>query len=377
MKFVIDENMPLADALFTGLGEVVRLPGRSMTAEQVADADVLLVRSVTRVNRTLLANNSRLQFVGTATIGTDHVDQALLAERGIRFASAPGCNKVAVGEYVISALLVLSERYQLDLAGLSLGIVGAGNTGTSVATKAQALGIKVQLCDPPKQEAGDPRTFVSLDEALECDLVSFHVPLTRSGPHATHHMLDAARIAARPAGQILINACRGEIWDNQALLSRQQGALPLRLVMDVWEHEPAILRALVPYTELATPHIAGYSLEGRLMGSYMMYQAYCTHAGLQASVAWQDLLPAASLSAVRLGRAPDAATLKQLIHLVYDVRRDDACFRQRLTDAASFDLLRKQYPERREWSSLDIQNGLSYPRLAQLGFTLNTQGDLT
>ena len=138
MRILIDENMPVADRLFADLGELVRLPGRQMTAEQVADADVLLVRSVTRVDAELLARAQHLKFVGTATIGTDHIDQALLTQRGIAFSSAPGCNKISVGEYVISALLVLAERYQLNLAGMTLGIIGAGNTGSAVAAKAQA-----------------------------------------------------------------------------------------------------------------------------------------------------------------------------------------------------------------------------------------------
>ncbi len=369
MRILIDENMPVADKLFAGLGELVRLPGRQMTAEQVADADVLLVRSVTRVDEQLLAQARRLKFVGTATIGTDHIDEPLLAARGIAFSSAPGCNKISVGEYVISALLVLAERYQLNLAGMTLGVIGAGNTGSAVAAKAQALGLQVCLCDPPLADAGDARAFVPYEVALQCDFVSFHVPLTHQGPYPTYHLLDADCIAELPEGQFLLNASRGEVWDNLALLQRQQGGAPLRLVMDVWEHEPDILRELIAYTELATQHIAGYSLEGKIMGTYQLYQAYCQMAGISCAMSWQDLLPQAAVSQVQLQGELSAAQIKQLVHLVYDVRRDDARFRLGYQDAASFDWMRKHYPERREWSSLRVQ-GSSDPRLTALGFTV-------
>ena len=369
MQIIIDENMPFASELFADLGDVIRLPGRKMSAEQVANADVLLVRSVTRVNEALLAKNSKLKFVGTATIGTDHVDQAYLAQRGIRFASAPGCNKISVAEYVISALLVLAERHQLSLAGMTLGIIGAGNTGSALAAKASELGMLVCLCDPLLAKAGDPRPFVDYELALSCDVVSFHVPLTREGPCPTYHLLDAKHIAALPDGQLLINASRGEVWDNLALLLRQQSGQPLHLVMDVWEQEPDILQELIPHTEIATQHIAGYSLEGKLMGTYMLYQAYCDFAGLAVSKQWQSLLPKAPVQRVEVQNEYSPELFKQLAHLVYDVRRDDARFRHGYTGAESFDLMRKRYPERREWSSLEI-SGYSDPRLAALGFTL-------
>ena len=372
MQIVIDENMPLVEQLFAPFGQIRRVPGRTMSAEQIADADLLLVRSVTRVDAALLAQNCRLQFVGTATIGTDHVDQALLAERGIAFASAPGCNRISVGEYVVSALLILAERYQLSLAGMTIGIIGAGNTGSAVAERAAALGMHVCLCDPFKAQLGDGRDYVDYEVALGCDVVSFHVPLTHDGLAPTWHLLDAPRIATLHPEQILINACRGDVWDNAALLARQQGAAPLRLVMDVWEHEPQLMTALIPHTELATPHIAGYSLEGKLRGSYMLYEAWCQLSGQPVTVPFAELLPPAPLRAVALGTACGDAQLKALVHLVYDVRRDDACFRRHYADAASFDWMRKHYPERREWSSLQV-SGDNLATLQALGFSVLAQ----
>lgn len=368
MKIVVDENMPLADALFSEFGEVVRVQGRSLTPEQLIDADVLLVRSITKVNASLLAQANQLKFVGTATIGTDHVDKSYLAEKAIPFFSAPGCNKISVGEYIISALLVMSEKYQFLLAGLSLGIIGAGNTGSAVAERAAVLGITVKLCDPPKQHAGDPRTFVTYDEALECDLVSFHVPLSQQGEFATFHLLNEARIQALRPEQIILNACRGEVWDNQAMLARQQSVSPLRLVMDVWENEPHVLQALVPYTEIATPHIAGYSLEGKYRGTYMLYQAFCQHFGYTIAKQLQPMLPISDIDTLSLTADVNENIVKKLIHLVYDVRRDDAIFRHKIAQPGSFDEMRKKYPERREWSSLAISAEKNNDILTQLGF---------
>lgn len=372
MKIVVDENMPHALELFAEFGEVIPLPGRQMQAADLQDADVLLVRSVTRVDAELLATSPRLGFVGTATIGTDHVDKALLAERGIPFFSAPGCNKYSVGDYVLSALLVLAERHELNLSEMSLAVIGAGNTGECVAGKAEALGMRVLRCDPPRAraaaQAGEAGAFVDYQSALGADIVSFHVPITREGPDATFHLLDERVIAARPAGQILVNASRGEVWDNQALLARQQRPEPLRLVMDVWEGEPEPLRALVPHTEIATPHIAGYSLEGKARGTWMLYQALCQQLGRAARQDLQSLLPAPEVRALTPGQPADQALIKQLVHLIYDVRRDDARFRNRIELPGSFDEQRKHYPERRELSSLHVCGPFAGDTLARLGF---------
>lgn len=373
MRIVVDENMPHAQALFAEFGEVIPLAGRQICAADLKEVDALMVRSITRVDRALLADCPRLRFVGTATIGTDHVDQALLAERGIPFFSAPGCNKASVGDYVLSALLVLAERHELTLSEMSLAVIGAGNTGECVAGKAQALGMKVLRCDPPRARQEGASGFVDYQTALSADIVSFHVPITEQGQDASFHLLGAKEIAQRPAGQILINASRGEVWDNEALLARQQGPAPLKLVMDVWEKEPEVLAALVPYTELATPHIAGYSLEGKARGTWMLYQALCQQEGRLPRAELEQLLPAPDVTELSPGRGADQALIKQLVHLIYDVRRDDARFRARLAIPGSFDEQRKGYPERRELSSLRLTGPFGEdPVLAALGF--RTQG---
>jgi erythronate-4-phosphate dehydrogenase len=357
MNIYFDENMPYAEQFFAGFGKLVPFAGRTLSAEQLQDADVLLVRSITQVNKALLARAKRLKFVGTATIGVDHIDQAYLHERGIAFSAAPGCNATSVAEYVLSALVVLGERQQRDLSRLTVGIVGAGNTGSRLAQKLAALGINYQLCDPLLARTGtDQREFVDLEQILTADVISLHVPLTH--PHhqqqdATFHLLDQSKLSQLTSTQILINACRGEVVDNKALLKLKQQGLGPTLVLDVWEQEPHILLPLLQYTEIATAHIAGYSLEGKARGTEQLYQALCCLLKVPVVHALAQFLPVATISQVTLSEPFNDIVRDQLIKLVYDIRRDDALFRQQIA-SQGFDYLRKTYPARREFSCLSI-----------------------
>lgn len=363
MKILFDENMPYAKAFFSDFcheGELIPFSGRDLTAKQVAGADVLLVRSITKVNEALLKENNTISFVGTATIGMDHIDQSYLAKRNIAFHSAPGCNAISVAEYVISALVILAERYLLDLTKLSVGIVGGGNTGTRLSEKLTALNIEHKICDPLlAQNDGDNRAFVSLDEVLQCDVISLHVPKIVDGQYPTFHLLDEARLNSLTDNQILISACRGEVIDNKALLALKQQGHGLKVVLDVWEGEPEVLTPLIEYTEIATAHIAGYSLEGKSRGTEMLYQALCEHVENRQQLKIEprckliDLLPAANITAVELNQEFNEVMLNQLVKMVYDVRRDDAIFRQQLS-SQGFDSLRKNYPIRREFSAVRV-----------------------
>lgn len=368
MKILFDENMPYATRFFADFGktngsdpvELVPFVGRELTPEQVADADVLLVRSITKVNAELLKLNSKLTFVGTATIGVDHIDKAYLKSRNITFSSAPGCNAVSVAEYVLSSLVVLAERYLIDLSKLTVGIVGAGNTGTQLSKKLDALSINYKLCDPPLVQAGDLRQFSSMDEILQCDVISLHVPLITTGNYPTFHLFDKNALAKLSKDQILINACRGEVVDNKALLTIKQQGHGLKLVWDVWENEPDILTELIPHTEIATAHIAGYSLEGKSAGTEQLYQALCQYIDVQPSKQLKAFLPKAEITQVTLQQSFNQDLLIKLVKLVYDVRRDDGLFREKILSnngqlAQYFDALRKNYPTRREFSSLSVR----------------------
>jgi erythronate-4-phosphate dehydrogenase len=375
MKIFFDENMPYAAQFFAGFSnnngatplksasvELVPFAGRELTAEQVADADVLLVRSITKVNKKLLAKNKKLSFVGTATIGVDHIDQAYLRSRNIAFSSAPGCNAVSVAEYVLSALVVMAERYLIDLSKLTVGIVGAGNTGTQLSKKLDALSIRYKLCDPPLAQAGDNRQFSTMAEILQCDVISLHLPLVRDGEYPSYHLFNEQVLAQLTDEQILINVCRGEVVDNKALLTLKQQGHRVKLVWDVWENEPNILTELINFTEIASAHIAGYSLEGKSTGTEQLYQALCQHLDVQPSKQVRQFLPKAEIAQVNIEQGFsengfDQQALITLIKLVYDVRRDDGLFRQQYlenTTQQSFDRLRKNYPTRREFSSLTI-----------------------
>lgn len=371
MLIVADENIPLLDAFFEGFGEIRRYPGRAIDAAMVRDADVLLVRSVTHVDRQLL-EGSRVGFVGTCTIGTDHLDLDYFAQAGIHWSSAPGCNARGVVDYVLGSLLTLAELDGAELGQRVYGVVGAGEVGGRLVRVLRGLGWKVLVCDPLREghENGD---FVSLDTVLDqCDVISLHTPLQRGGEHPTWHLLDAPRLARLRAGAWLINASRGPVVDNAALRELLLERDDLHAVLDVWEGEPQVDLPLADLCTLATPHIAGYSLDGKQRGTAQIYQAFCRWQGEAEQVQLADLLPAPALAQVEFDAdAAPAWVLATLCRAVYDPRRDDADFRRSLSNdpaeqRAAFDLLRKHYPVRREIEGLAVRIRGEAPQLAQV-----------
>jgi erythronate-4-phosphate dehydrogenase len=371
MLIVADENIPLLDAFFAGFGEIRRVPGRSIDRATVEQADVLLVRSVTNVNRALL-EGSKVRFVGTCTIGTDHLDLEYFNEAGITWSSAPGCNARGVVDYVLGSLMTLAEIEGVDLTQRTYGVVGAGEVGGRLIKVLKGLGWNVKVCDPPRQaaEGGD---YVSLEQIIEqCDVISLHTPLTRSGGGATWHLFDQQRLQQLKPGAWLINAARGPVVDNAALRKVLLEREDLQAVLDVWEAEPEVDTALAELCVLATPHIAGYSLDGKQRGTAQIYQAYCAFSGQPAIIQLSDLLPAPWLSEVTLHADSDPAwALAMLCRGVYDPRRDDADFRRSLVgyvgeQRAAFDVLRKQYPVRREIEGLKVRIEGESPALARI-----------
>lgn len=322
LRIVADENIAYASEFFSQLGELVLLAGRSISREDIVSADILLVRSVTQVNRELLDGTS-VSFVGSCTIGTDHVDREWLAENGIHFAFAPGCNARAVIEYVLSALLAL----QVDFSTSSIGVVGCGNVGGRLLRALQSAGVKVAGCDPFLQGSGLP--LVDFDYILACDVICLHTPLTRSGEHPTFHLFDETVINRIKPGAVLLNAGRGAVVDNQALLQRLQTRSDLRVVFDVWENEPAISAALLRQVAIGTPHIAGYSAEGKLRGTEMIYESLCDFLGYEKVAA--------------------PVTLDGNI-APYNILFDHARLQEQypIDGDVAFDRLRKQYLPRRE-----------------------------
>ncbi|NWB90989.1 4-phosphoerythronate dehydrogenase PdxB [Pseudomonas agarici] len=365
MLIVADENIPLIDAFFAGFGEIRRLPGRAIDRAAVAEADVLLVRSVTPVSRELL-EGSAVRFVGTCTIGTDHLDLDYFQEAAIHWSSAPGCNARGVVDYVLGSLLTLAEIEGAELSRRTYGVIGAGEVGGRLIKVLRGLGWKVLVCDPPRQavEGGD---YVELEQIIEqCDVISLHTPLTRSGAMSTWHLLDRQRLEQLKPGTWLINAARGPVVDNAALRDVLLEREDLQAVLDVWEAEPQVDIELAELCVLGSPHIAGYSLDGKQRGTAQIYQAYCAFIDQAPMVSLDDLLPKPALAQITLDADTDPAwAMAMICRAVYDPRRDDADFRRSLTgnvaeQRVAFDLLRKHYPERREIEGLSVKiNGES------------------
>ncbi|OWI99491.1 4-phosphoerythronate dehydrogenase PdxB [Pseudomonas aeruginosa] len=363
MRILADENIPVVDAFFADQGSIRRLPGRAIDRAALAEVDVLLVRSVTEVSRAALAG-SPVRFVGTCTIGTDHLDLDYFAEAGIAWSSAPGCNARGVVDYVLGCLLAMAEVRGADLAERTYGVVGAGQVGGRLVEVLRGLGWKVLVCDPPRQAREPDGEFVSLERLLaEADVISLHTPLNRDGEHPTRHLLDEPRLAALRPGTWLVNASRGAVVDNQALRRRLEGGADLEVALDVWEGEPQADPELAARCLIATPHIAGYSLEGKLRGTAQIYQAYCVWRGIAERVSLQDVLPETWLAGLQLNPGCDPAwALATLCRAVYDPRSDHAAFRRSLTGdsatrRAAFDALRKHYPPRREITGLRVATG--------------------
>jgi len=358
MKIYYEDSMPYAAEFFNELGECQVFSHKTVNPDMLADADVLLVRSTTKVNAKLLSKNTRLKFVATATAGTDHADQNYLAERGIPFVSAGGCNAVAVAEYVLSAMVVTANKLNWQLADKTVGIVGAGHVGTAISRCLSVLGVKHKLCDPPLADADDPRDFVTMDEIMQCDVITLHVPWVKQGKYQTQGMFDKQRLAQLSEQQLLINACRGEVLDNQGALELFEQGKKLNLVLDVWDNEPDINLDLIPHIALATAHIAGHSIEGKARGTEMLYLALCKMLGKKADKKLSDYLPKAAIGPLLV---KDDQTLlqaaSQLILEVYDISADDQVFKKQATGPEQFRYIRKHYPIRREFSAIAVNTG--------------------
>jgi len=360
VRIIVDENIHSAQEVFGRLAELIVLPGRSITAKVVKKADALVIRSVTKVNEELLAG-SPVKFVGTATIGFDHIDLDYLQSQGIRFASAAGSNANAVAEYVVAALLESAEVRGKTLEGSSIAIVGVGHVGSQVLRKVEALGMQIFLNDPPKyRETGDPRFLPLRDALAKADFVSLHVPLQREGTDATYHMVNSKFFSALKPGAVLLNTSRGDVVEEEALRRALDAGKISHGVLDVWRGEPRINEDLVKETFLATPHIAGYSAEGKITATAMIYDAFCQWLNRSVPVPWNDKLPLPRVSQIDLTelQGDDETLLRHIVRQVYDIRKDDRALRETMKSSenrgAEFDLLRDNYSLRREFSATRI-----------------------
>jgi erythronate-4-phosphate dehydrogenase len=373
LRVVADQDIPYLRGVLEPHAEVRYLPGRSIGSADVKDADALIVRTRTNCDAALL-NGSAVRFIASATIGFDHIDTAYCAEHGITWTNAPGCNASSVRQYIGAALLHVAERRGLTLAGMTLGVVGVGNVGSKVAELGKALGMHVLLNDPPRARREGYVGFVDLSEVIRrADIVTVHVPLTATGPDRTLHLFDGALLQTLAPHQLLLNTSRGEVIDGDAL----KQVLALRTisgaVLDVWEDEPGIDLELMARCDLATPHIAGYSADGKANGTAMSVRALSKHFGLPL-IEWSpsDVPPPATpvLTLPTEGLTPQQI-IAHAVHATYDIAADDARLR---AEPATFERQRTTHPFRREFGRYSIlKAGLPVDvarSLAAAGFSL-------
>jgi erythronate-4-phosphate dehydrogenase len=353
MIIALDRALPHWKDIFWELGEILPFSGRDLKPEDIRGADALIVRTVTPVNASLLEGSS-IRFVGAASAGMDHIDRTYLEQKGIHFCYAAGCNANAVSEYITTALHIIAARKNWKLKNKSIGVIGVGHVGSRVSKKAHALGMHVLLYDPPLRElTGDPR-YLSLDAVLKADILTFHVPLTSSGPYPTWHMLNRSFLDRLSPDQFLINSSRGEVFDGQKLKSALKEGRIAGAILDVWEKEPDIDYSLLELADIGTPHIAGTSLDGKIKATEMIRSELCTFFGYLSRKNNDTLYPEIQRICPKTGSGSQDAVLS-ILQQAFNLEKDDADLRALAYAPAGqtsehFEKLRTQHPLRPEFS---------------------------
>ncbi len=358
MKIVADDKIPFLRGVLEPFAEVVYVPGGAISREHLLDADALLTRTRTRCDKSLL-EHTPVKFIGTATIGFDHIDTEWCENNGIVWKNAPGCNASSVNQYIASALVNFSRTHGFNLKDKTLGVVGVGNVGSRVVNTAERIGMRVYLCDPPRVRNEGACGFISLEGIIrECDIITFHVPLNKDGSDKTYHMIDAELFGKVNRGTIVINTSRGEVADGEALRSAVKNKILGGLVLDVWENEPDIDLELLTLCDIATPHIAGYSADGKARGTAMVIDELSKYFDLGINGWEANNIPAPPIPEIRIicQDLPEEEIIRRAILSTYDVTEDDQKLRR---NPADFEKLRGDYPPRREFKAftLVLENG--------------------
>ena len=346
IRIAADDKIPfLAESPLARLAELIRLPGAAITRDDLRGADALITRTRTKCNADLL-DGTAVRLIATATIGYDHIDTAYCAAHDILWRNAPGCNADSVAQYIASLLLIHEETKRDPLAGKTIGVVGAGNVGSRLAKVAETLGMRVLLNDPPRERKEGTSDFVSLELIQEeADFITFHVPLLRDGSDRTFHLADAPFFAGLKRTPFLINSSRGEVTDSEALKSALRSGGIRGAALDVWEHEPGIDLELMNLLEFATPHIAGYSADGKANGTAACVRTVAEFFGLEDAHGWYPEIPVPATTHLRVH------SLAEAVASAYDVRQDDARLRR---SPETFEKQRGNYPLRREFPAFTI-----------------------
>ena len=374
MKIICDNKIPFLRGALEPYADVLYLPGKETTAEDVRDADAIITRTRTACNAGLLEGSS-VKVIATATIGFDHIDTAWCERNGIVWKNAPGCNSWSVKQYVTALLVSLARNRGLSLQGMTLGVVGVGNVGSKVADAASVLGMKVLLCDPPRARAEGAGGFVSLDEIISCsDIITLHVPLQKEGPDASWHLFDSERIAQLRPDQILINSSRGPVVDNKALKAALASHSIAGACLDVWEGEPELDPELMSLLDISTPHIAGYSADGKANGTTAAVRVVSSVLGLPLGGWKASGIPAPAQSQCfeidACGKSEQEVLTEAILHS-YDISADSDALR---AEPAAFERLRGDYPVRREFTyfTVSLTGGTASmaEKLSRLGFNV-------
>jgi erythronate-4-phosphate dehydrogenase len=371
MKIVADDKIPYLKGVLEPFAEVVYLPGSEISRRDLKDADALLTRTRTKCDAGLL-EGSPVKFIGTATIGYDHIDTKYCNERDVTWTNAPGCNSSSVNQYVASALVHLSRKFDFNLRDRVLGVVGVGNVGSKVVNTAELLGMRVYLCDPPRVREEGICGFISMEGILrECDIITFHVPLNCEGEDSTLHMVDRDMLGHLNPGTIIINTSRGEVADNLAVMEALDRGKLAGAVLDVWENEPRINTGLLSRCALGTPHIAGYSADGKARGTTMVVRELGRFFNLGLED-WEPNYiqdPAEPFITVDCLDREEEDVFSEIINATYRVEEDD----RRLRAApAEFEKQRGSYPVRREFGAYTLNLINNWPEIKRscrkLGF---------
>ena len=375
MKVVCDSHIPFLKGALEPYCDVVYASGQNIGPDMVKDVDALIVRTRTKCDAKLL-KGSKVRFIATATIGYDHIDTGWCEANGISWTNAPGCNSWSVQQYVGSLLVTLSRHMLFSFRDKTIGIVGVGNVGSKVARLAALLGFRVLLCDPPRARKEGANAFVTLDEIIQnSDIITLHVPLIRDGQDATYHLFDRNRLSTLDRNQILINTSRGEVVDNAALKEALKKKTICTATLDVWENEPRIDRELMPLLFIGTPHIAGYSVDGKATGTTMCVQALGKFFDLpcrdwEVSEVPESVQPS-EFTLDTAGKTPQEVLADAILY-TYNIRNDGTAL---MTDISSFEKLRSNYPVRREFPAYGVRllnddSGRSTVFLREAGFNI-------
>lgn len=353
MKIVIDDKIPYIKGALEPFAEVVYLPGNKTTYEIAKDADALITRTRTKCNRQLL-EGSKVSFIASATIGFDHIDTEYCKQAGIEWTNAPGCNAGSVNQYIASALFSWSKEKRFDLRNKTIGIVGVGHVGSKVAALCETIGMKVLLNDPPREKTEGSENFVSLEQIQkEADIITFHVPLNLTGEYATYHMADK-NFFNDLKQPLIINSCRGEVVDTAAVKEAINRKLISGFIADCWENEPDIDIELLNMSDYGTPHIAGYSKDGKANGTKMSVRAVSKFFNLGIDN-WEPAgveLPANSSIKIECTGKEDTSVLAEAVISTYDIKTDDESLRN---SPHLFEKLRGDYPVRREFETYTVK----------------------